>query len=55
MYEVDYSMVVTEYGVLPIKDAIDADDAEEQAIKKLMRDFPEASDISIELVKDLSK
>jgi hypothetical protein len=55
MYEVDYSMVVTEYGVLTIADAIDADDAEEQAVRKLQRDFPEASDISIELVKDLSK
>lgn len=54
-YEVDYSMLVPEYGVLNIHDAINADDAEMKALKKLTAELPDATDIEIEAVKEIIK
>lgn len=53
LYEVDYSMLVPEYGVLNI-DAIDSDDAEMKALKQLASDAPHASNVEIEAVKEIS-
>lgn len=51
-YEVDYSMLVPEYGVLNVE-AINADDAEMKALKRLTTDAPGASDIEIEMVREI--
>lgn len=54
-YEVDYSMLIPEYGVLNIHDAVNADDAEMKALKKLTAELPDATDIEIEAVKEIIK
>lgn len=51
-YEVDYSMLVPEYGVLNIE-AVDADDAEMTALRLLTTDLPDASDVTIEMVREI--
>lgn len=53
-YEVDYSMLVPEYGVLNIV-AVNADDAEMKALKQLTRDTPDARDVHIEMVREIIK
>lgn len=52
MFEIDYSMCLPEYGVLTL-DALDADEAEQKAVHKLQNDYPDATDIVIELVKEV--
>lgn len=54
-YEVDYSMLVPEYGVLNIYDAVNADDAEMKALKQLTTELPDATEVEIEAVKEIIK
>ena len=51
-YEVDYSMLVPEYGVLNIE-AVNPDDAEMKALKVLTTDFPDAREVHIEMVREI--
>ena len=53
MFEVDYSLLAPEYGVMQV-DAVDADDAEAKALHKLTTDLPDAKDITIEMVKEIN-
>ena len=53
LYEVDYSMLVPEYGVLNIE-AVDADDAEMKALKQLTLDAPHADNVEIEAVREIA-
>lgn len=53
LYEVDYSMLVPEYGVLNIE-AVDVEDAEMKALGQLTGDAPHASNVEIEAVKEIN-
>lgn len=51
-YEVDYSMLMPEYGVLNII-AKNPDDAEMRALKQLTTDIPDAKEVHIEMVREI--
>ena len=51
-YEVDYSVLLPEFGVLNIE-ADSPDDAELEAIRQLKEIYPDARNIEIEMVKKI--
>jgi len=50
LYEVDYSVLLPEFGVLNIEEN-SSDEAELEAVQKLKDMYPDARDIEIEMVR----